>query len=180
MAEIHAEDIIQDQPPQVDGEPEGCRPPLWLILVALGLLVLASITGVYVFNALYGLVFQPEAPRPRALVELAHEEIARGVDRWQYEVPLNPCEVVQFYEARGSTCTVSEGVCAGERYTAPVYEIDAVATCTGVQPFSIYALRWVVTVDPIYAPDPVSSTFSLFSEVLWGGPPRATATPAAE
>lgn len=156
----------------------GCRPPLWLILLAFGVVVLAVVIGLQVFGVLYGLLFPPDAPRPDDVVRLAHETIDTQVYEWRYETGLDPCALIAFYEAEGSTCSVVSGACQAGRYVPPLYEVDAFAHCEGVQTFSVFALRWRVTIEPVYRAAPEGSTFTLLSEVLWGGAPRPTSTPS--
>jgi hypothetical protein len=154
-----------------DDAPEGCRPPLWSILVALVVLIGAVILGVRVAAVLFGLVFPPDPPRPPDRVELSHTSPEYGVNDWRYETPATPCEVIAFYEDAGSTCVQMGDFCADGRYTPPTFAVETLAECTGVEPFSIFALRWTATIDPRYGGD-VTTTFRLFSEVLWGGPPE--------
>lgn len=158
-----------------EGERSGCRPPLWLVLLMLVVLVVAGVLALQVFGVLYGLVFPPEAPRPDGVTTLSHENRAYQVDEWRYRVSGSPCDVLGYYRSQGGQCTVQAGSCGAEgSYTPPVYEADYFARCTHVEPFAIFALRWEATIDPIYAPNPTETTFTLFSEVLWGGPPPET------
>lgn len=170
-----AQDVSQDES---DDELGGCRPPVWLILVALGVIVGAAFLGVQVLSVVWGLVFPPDAPRPDNLTELSHESIDTRVDEWRYEVNLSPCDLVAFYEDEGSTCSLNAETCASGRYSPPVFAVPSVAECVGVREFATFALRWRVSVDPIYrGADANVSTFTLLSEVLWGGAPLPTSTP---
>jgi hypothetical protein len=157
-----------------DEDLTGCRPPLWLIIIALGMVVVTAVFGVRLFGVVWGLVFPPDAPRPDAIVELAHKSLANGVDEWRYQTPLSPCEVIAFYTDAGGACALTSTYCADDGpFTPPVYEQPYLAECTHVEPFSIFALRWLVTVDTTYNPRPQTTTFTLFSEVLWDGMPES-------
>lgn len=136
----------------------GCRPPLWLILLAGVVVILSAYLGLQIFGVLYGIIFPPDAPHPDDVVELSHTGGDYGYDEWEYEVPsLNPCELIAFYEAEGSTCTIDAGSCDGTTYTPPVYAEPHFAICTGIEEFSIFALRWEATLEVLYLENPSSA-----------------------
>lgn len=154
-----------------EDEAGGCRPPLWVILLAGVVVILSAYVGLQIFGVLWGIVFPPDAPRPDDVVELTHTGGDYGYDEWAYESALNPCELIAFYEAEGSTCTINAGSCDGMTYIHPVYEEPNFAICTGMEEFSIFALQWEVTLDVLYIENPSFSRFTLVSEVLWSGAP---------
>ncbi|PJF21183.1 MAG: hypothetical protein CUN56_12405 [Phototrophicales bacterium] len=150
-------------------ETGGCRPPLWIILLAVVVVIFSAYLGLQIFSVLWGIIFIPDAPRPPDVVELSHDGGDYGYDLWHYESKLPPCELIAFYEQAGSTCTINAGACDGMTYIHPIYEEPNFAVCTGIREFSIFALRWEATLDVLYLENPSFSRFTLESEVLWGG-----------
>ncbi len=157
----------------------GWSPPLWVILLALAVLVFAVFVGVGVFRALSGLIFPPSPPLPDSVTAVEHENLAHGRDLWRYESALNPCELVAFYEQQNSTCTLSvPSTCDGTTYNSLDYSVESFATCTGQGTYSIYGLRWELTVDVAWSREGETTYFDLMRETLWSGPPPvATSTP---
>jgi hypothetical protein len=164
--------------PDATESPGGCAPPLWLVGVAFVVVIAAGIFGLQLLGIVWGLIFPPDAPRPPDAVEISYEDLIGDAEQWRYTTDLTPCEVVSFYEAAGGTCTYAVHSCA-EGYQSPVFEVDYFAECTAIQTFSIFALRWQVSILPQYTDAPGPSTFDLVKEMLWGGPPADEPEPDA-
>lgn len=148
--------------------PGGCSP--LLVVAALFLLAGAVYVGVQVLGVLYGIVLPPQPPRPSNAVETRHESIAYGVDRWEYTVPINACEIVQFYEADGAVCIVERSQCGREG--SEIVEGSALARCSGNTSFSIFNMRWSAAIFPV---DANSSRLEINREIYWiGTGPAAT------
>jgi len=166
--------------PPTDSDERGRSVPIWLIGVAVAALVVAIVVAVPIFRALSGLVFPADPPLPPDVTELAHDNIAHGYDRWRYETDQNVCEVATFYEAAGGTCTTADGMCVDGQYNSLGYGIEDIATCYGTDTFSIFGLRWELTMDIIDRREGEFTAFELERETLWAGPaPVATSTPPA-
>jgi hypothetical protein len=162
------------EPPEDPGE----GVPLLLLLLALVVVVLALIIGVQVFRVVAGLIAPADAPLPAQVTEIEHENLAYGTDQWRYTTPLNPCEVVAFYEEEGSTCTVREGLCEDTQYISPSFSVERAASCTGLGSFSVFGVRWDVVIGTTYSGGEDATYFDLLRETLWSGPPPpATSTP---
>jgi hypothetical protein len=142
----------------------------------LGGAALAVLIGTQVIGVLYSIIAPPLPPLPEGARQLNHSSADYGVDDWLYGTDENACTVAQFFQERGAVCRVTVGECEGDPATllgpAPA-EPQNVARCVGEVYFSIFAMRWEVTIAGGYEKDG-QTHFGLSREVFWTGsiPPR--------
>ncbi len=141
-----------------------------MIILTAVLIALAGFIAVQVLGVLYGIVLPPLPPVPESIREISHESEAHGVDRWEYSAPGDACAVVSFYETNGGSCQMAASQCGHEGSDQVEYPADAV--CSGQVPFSIFNMRWSVTIFPDTA---VSSLLDVRREVYWIGTGPAAA-----
>lgn len=153
----------------------GCFLPLWAVLIVGVVVVGCAIFSIPVFNALYGIVFPPSPPIPEA-IQTEKIVIDHGVEKASYTTALNPCQTVQFFIAEGGICEVFWDVCNGDQFISMNRSFAPFAHCEGVTPAGAFAVQWQVDIDLLYPPEQTS--FTLSHEVLWGGMPLPTSTPA--
>ena len=164
----------------VAGDEIDWAPPLWLIVLGLVALVGAVFVGVPVLRALSGLVFPADPPLPPNVTEISHDNIAHGYDRWRYTTDQTVCDVAEFYIDAGGICTTPAGMCVDGDYNSLGYGIENIATCYGTGEFSIFGLRWELTMDIIRTRDGEFTEFEIEREALWSGPaPIATSIPSS-
>ena len=131
-------------------------------------LIVAGIIGFQLLGILYGLIFPPDAPLPDDVFEMSHENLAYGSDRWLYGTNIDGCALVEFYVANDGECVVTPTACVGGEFGTTSPNQQTIATCEGEKEFSIFALRWSVTIGAGYATEPITR-FNVEQDVLWFG-----------
>lgn len=155
---------------------EGCFLPLWAVLILAVALVGCAIFSIPVFNTLYGIVFPPTAPLPNEFVQTEKTVTDHGVEKASYTTTQNPCQVVQFYISEGGGCEVLWDICNGDQFMGKNRSYIPFAHCEGISPAGAFAVQWEVDIESLYPPQ--QTTFDVAHEVLWGGMPLPTSTPA--
>ncbi|PJF32444.1 MAG: hypothetical protein CUN52_01670 [Phototrophicales bacterium] len=157
-------------------EKTGCLLPLWAILLILGIVVACAILSVPVFNTLYGIVFPPTPPIPPDAIQTERQVVEHGVEENRYTITQNPCELVRFFISENGTCEVFWDFCEAD--TFPTYNRSFIpfASCQGISPAGVFAVRWKVEIDLLSPPD--QTAFRMSHEVLWSGMPLPTSTPS--
>lgn len=150
--------------------------PWQVILLGGAALALAVLIGTQVIGVLYSILAPPSPPLPEGARLLSHTGFDYGVDDWLYGTDERACTVARFYQEQGGVCRVSVGDCEGDssmRLGPAPAEPQNVARCVGEVYFSIFAMRWEVTIASGYEKDG-QTRFSLSREVFWTGsiPPR--------
>lgn len=169
-----------------EAEDENVPIPRWqtlpfLIVIAVALGV-AAIVGFQLISILYAIIFLPDAPLPPDVTEIEHENFTYGSDRWVYGSSMDGCLLIDFYVNSDGTCVVAPGVCGGNGFATSSLNAQQVGTCDGEQAFSIFGMRWQVSISSGYSVEPITR-FELTRDVLWFGlpsednPPEQTATP---
>jgi hypothetical protein len=162
--------------PEGEQGPSSFRLPLKLIIILIIALVLALIIGTQIIGVFYSIFFPPNPPLIGNTQLVSHRSEDYGVDTWHYSAAVSPCEVVDYYESNGSTCSLAPYWCAGSdagNRRSGNFANEHVAECIGTQYFSIFAMRWIVNIAAGSAPD-LDTQFRLDREVFWSGvvPPR--------
>jgi hypothetical protein len=144
---------------------EGSRLPWSILALAIVGFLLALYIGTQVVGVLVGILFPPSPPLPPNVVLITHQSIEHGVDDWVYNANLTTCNVIAFYQSIGADCEVPPESCQVETTLSS-------ATCADEMKFSIFAMRWDVTISP--GEDAEHSDLHLSREVFWTGevPPR--------
>lgn len=150
--------------------------PWQVMLLGGAALALAVLIGTQVIGVLYSIIAPPSPPLPEGAHLLSHTGLDYGVDDWLYGTDENACAVARFFQDRGGVCRVTVGECEGDssRLLEPApAEPQHVAQCVGEVYFSIFAMRWEVTIASGYEKDG-QTHFGLSREVFWTGsiPPR--------
>lgn len=159
-------------------EDGGCLLPLWAILMLCAVVVGCVIFSIPVFNTLYGIIFPPTPPIPSEANLIERTVLEHGVEETRYSTSQNPCQVVQFFRSQNGTCDVLWDVCEDEIFSPTVRRsFVPFATCQGVTPAGVFAVRWKASIDWLLSPD--QTTFLLSHEVLWGGMPMPTSDPSS-
>ncbi|MEQ8677574.1 MAG: hypothetical protein RLP44_13745 [Aggregatilineales bacterium] len=138
------------------------------IILLATILVIAGVIGFQLLGILYGLIFPPDAPLPDDATEISHENLAYGSDRWVYGTDTDGCALVEFYVANDGLCVVAPGACIDGEFQFMNPNQQTIATCEGEKEFSIFALRWSVTIGTGYATAP-TTRFNMEQDVLWFG-----------
>ncbi|MCU0482445.1 MAG: hypothetical protein MUE54_14715 [Anaerolineae bacterium] len=162
----------ENAPPDEHG---GWFLPVWAVLILGVIVVGCAVFSIPVFNALYGIVFPPSPPIPEA-IQTEKIVIEHGVEKATYTTALNPCQTVQFFITEGGICEVLWDVCVGDDFTNMNRSFIPFAQCEGVSPAGAFAVQWQVDIDLLYPPE--QTVFTISHEVLWGGMPIPTSTPA--
>lgn len=148
-------------------QPEAAPPRGWmrwpLIIMVVALVLLVFIGGPAV-GILAAIAFPPGPPVPSDTAEVAHKSLDYGVDTWTLLSHQTACAVAQFYQEQGGTCEYpGHAAC-------PTEGIGQIAQCSGVSPYSIFALRWEVTITTNDLANH-SAQLQLKREILWSGMP---------
>jgi hypothetical protein len=148
-------------------QPEAAHPRSrlrWPLMIMATALVLLVFVGGPAVGILAAIAFPPGPPMPPDSAEVAHESLDYGVDTWMLLSHQSACAIAQFYQEQGGTCEYPEPD------ECPAEAIGQVAHCSGVSPYSIFALRWEVT---ITTNDLANHTaqLQLKREMLWSGMP---------
>ncbi len=150
------------------GETQSNQRRPWLtIVVGVVAILFAIYIGTNVIGVLYSILFPASAPLPANVTEVEHENLAYGVDEWVYATHTEACDVVQFYIDQGGQCRIPPGTCSEQRITFTPGQ--NVGQCTGEVYFSIFAMRWDVTIAGGYRDDIGQTRFRLSREIFWGG-----------
>lgn len=180
---MNAGDVTHHQPDGLpssdDTSPEESSgrlslPCLIMTLIAAVLLVFAVLFATRIFGVLYGIVFPANPPLPTGLVRLEHNNLAYGVDEWVYGTEQDGCEILDYYQRNGGTCSIAPGICGPSGFQRSGFSSQNIGACTGTEEFSIFAMRWEMNVTSGYR-SPPTTRFSLRREVFWTGSiPRPT------
>lgn len=153
-----------------DSDAENTRSPLSIavLLIAGAVIVVIALFGAQLLSILFAILFPPMPPLPENITEIRHTNLSYGVDEWLYDSDARACEVVLFYWENGTDCPEVPVPCQGLAPDEPLLPRTHVAQCSGVQYFSLFAMRWSVNI-AADSRDGSKTTFSLLREVFWGG-----------
>jgi hypothetical protein len=141
-----------------------------VVLVAGALaLAFAVSVGPQVVGALSAMTAPPPPPLPVGVVQITHENLAHGVDNWTYDIEQDVCQLVTFYQDQGGECPVLPPHCTQTGESSPA-DRDA-AICTGDVQFSIFAMRWQMSVPRDTIMTDAETRFRLSRVVSWSGSP---------
>jgi hypothetical protein len=158
------------------------RVPLKILLLAGAGLLLALYIGTQVLGVFMGILFPPNPPMLSNATLVRHESTEHGVDSWLYDVSMNSCEVVRYYQDNGGVCNIAPFSCGGtdEFTTDTIGANQHVATCTAEVTFSIFAMRWEANIATGTVPG--ETQYRLTREVFWTGavPPRSFTLPESD
>lgn len=157
---------------------DNSRSPLWLVL--MGVVIIACLfIGVQGFGILYSIMFPPQPPVPQNVTVIRHTPVDHGVDEWLYRTNQDACQVVRYYRLQGGECRVVEDMCADEESSTILPQSihtsgQHVGLCSGVEQFSIFAMRWEANIATGYNFPDGATQFNLFREIFWTGsvPPK--------
>ncbi len=149
---------------------EGRRLPRSILVIAIVGFLLALYIGTQVVGVLVGILFPP---LPLNVTLITHQSSEHGMDDWVYNANLSACGIIAFYQSIGADCDVPPESCQND--TRPLE-----ATCTGASNFSIFAMRWEVTIRPGEGME--HTDLRLAREVFWTGavPPREFPLPESD
>lgn len=142
---------------------------LGISLLAI-VLVVAAIIGIQLLTIIYALLFPPDAPLPADVVEISHENLAYGVDKWLYGTSMDGCALVEFYLTHGGECVVAPGVCGTSGFENVSPGQQSIATCDGQVGFSIFSMHWSANIASGYSIEPITR-FNLEQEISWFSTP---------
>ncbi len=171
MAVVTPPDTSSSESAQDTAHPETRRriPFLGLALL-VGVVALAGYIGVNVLTVLFAVVSPPLPPMPANLVEISHENVAYGVDRWRYTSTEDACSLVKFLEDNSGVCVYAPLQCATNPEQTNRFAADGlVARCDGSIDFSIFTMNWFGLV---VKNSDSQSRLDLDREVFWLGTGR--------
>lgn len=146
--------------------------PWRLLVIGAVAVLLAVFIATQVLGVLFAIVFPPNPPLPENVAVITHSSDAYGVDDWLYGTDLSGCEVLYFYQAAADSCRIAPMTCSVGT-SLDVRGEQTVGRCTGTLDFSLFAMRWNVTIGTGYSEDGVTR-IRLTREIFWTGavPPR--------
>ncbi len=131
-------------------------------------LIVAAVIGIQLLTIIYALIFPPDAPLPDDVVEISHENLAYGVDKWLYGTSIDGCALVEFYVTNGGDCVVAPGVCGTSGFENVSPGQQSIATCDGQIEFSIFSMHWSTNIASGYSIEPITR-FNVEQEISWFG-----------
>lgn len=147
------------------------------IVVAILGVGLSLVIGFQLIRIAYAILSPPDAPLPAGVNEISHQSIAYGVDEWVYGTDQDGCEIIAFFLENDGVCRIPPGTCVSDGFVPQSNSFQNVGNCNGSEEFSIFLMRWRVTVTTGYLSGD-HTRFNLRREVIWtGNPPIATSTP---
>lgn len=161
-----------DAPSSSDVEKGSGRRPWRLIFFGAVAVLLAIFIATQVIGILFAIVFPPSAPVPPNSTIISHTSEAHGVDDWLYGTDASGCEVLFFYQQHG-VCRFAPMTCEPGGSAGGQGAGQNTGRCTGEVYFSIFAMRWNVSVATGYSENGATH-FRLTREIFWTGvvPPR--------
>jgi hypothetical protein len=145
------------------------RRGIWFTLLGFLLVIIAFLISIQVIAVLYAIINPPLPPVYTSAQQLEYRSQAYGVDEWVYGTTEDACRVSRFFANNGGNCAFTRDVCdRGFIDPAEVLRSENVAQCTGIVQFSIFAMRWRVSVAGGYR-DRFATRFVLTREVFWSG-----------
>ena len=127
-------------------------------------MLFAMVAGPRIVGALSVLVAPPLPPLPPSAEQIAHENLAHGVDRWTYDSDLNVCELAVYYENAGGQCPVRPPICGG----GPESTSDVLLSCEAIAELPVFSMRWLVEV-PEETGTTAPAHFDILRVVSWSG-----------
>ncbi|MBZ0277769.1 MAG: hypothetical protein K8I60_16605, partial [Anaerolineae bacterium] len=109
--------------------------------------------------------------------ELAHTNQDYGVDEWLYALDQDACQVAVFYQGQDGTCEMASTACEQTDGVPSGSSGEQIATCSGVYPISVFALRWQAVI-MVGSADNQDTRMRITREMLWSGMPRAEKPPS--
>ncbi len=149
------------------------RLPWRLLILGTAVLAMAIFIATQVIGILFAIVLPPAPPVPPNSTVMEHSSAAHGVDDWLYGSTTSACDVVRYFVASGGECRIAPLTCGTEQQLDVDREGQHVARCTGESYFSIFAMRWDVSIATGYRENG-QTHFRLTREIFWTGaiPPR--------
>lgn len=147
------------------------RVSLFTVVLLVAVVALAAFIGINVLTVLFAVVSPPLPPIPANVVEVRHENVAYGVDRWRYTSIDNACTLVKFLEDNGGDCSYAPLQCmTNPDETSQMLIADGVvAQCYGRIDFSIFTMNWFGL---LVQKSSTQSQLDLDREVFWLGTGR--------
>lgn len=149
----------------------------WLIVLAVVIVVLLAVVGGQAVGVLAVIAFPPAPPLPPNVNELAHTNQDYGVDEWLYALDQDACQVTVFYQGQSGTCEMASTACSQADGTPSGGSGEQVATCSGVYPISVFALRWQAVI-MVGSAENQDTRLRITREMLWSGMPRGDRPPS--
>lgn len=161
-----------ESPAEVPQQPaERGRISFFTLILLVVVVAVAGFVGVNVLTVLFAVVSPPLPPAPANLVEVRHENVAYGVDRWRYTSSENACVLAKFLEDNGGDCRYAPLQCMTnpDNSSYSLISDGVVAQCYGNIDFSIFTMNWYGLVVQNAS---TQSQLDLDREVFWLGSGR--------